>query len=293
MKLSPVKTFHRSKPFRGIAKRVPPKWLFNLTRLRTTIGTAFYPHTKKRAASLASILNGYGDGHLSYRHAREAIIYNRWLDHLEYAWCNWAARHPEFVRIEGGEILGGLLQLGRGAVLLSGHRYGFNRMVDPILAQNGYPATRWSRPVNPQAISKRWGEGDYIQWSHMSFRGDTWHQVRMIRNFREALQQNRLVHISVRGFITGKPESLVKNRYKSFYLDAKLFTLLEGLQAPVLPCFAIPSAKGCIVLKIHPSLPDTATEMMQHFARLYAEVIDERPELARFLRRIARGDQDF
>src|SRR4029079_9659670 len=64
---------------------------------------------------------------------RKNLIYRKWSKTVLWAWPGWAARHNELVLLEGEEHLKTALGEGRGAFLLSGHFYGFERLVAPTL----------------------------------------------------------------------------------------------------------------------------------------------------------------
>ncbi len=224
------------------------------------------------------------------RRSRSHLLYRRWQDHLELAWENWAWRAEQFVRIEGADYLQSALNEGGGAVLLSGHYYGLDRLVDPILAQKGVPVSRWANPLESESIEERWGHGDFTRWEVIDFRGDFWHHAQRILSARRHLKENRVVHLSVRGQPDGSPDVLVRNDYRSFFLEPRALVLLETLAAPVLPCFTLPDKRGNIIVQIHPPVAPVKKQIMEGFGALYTKYLNEHPEYTRIWRRMLRGD---
>jgi len=184
---------------------------------RVSLALAFYPHVHRSVRPLRRVLGPQHDAKTVRRKTRAHLLYRRWQDHLEMAWENWAWRADEFVRIEGAENLSIALGEGRGAVLLSGHYYGLDRLVDPILAQRGYPVSRWANPLESESIEERWGRGDFARWEVIDFRGDFWHHAQSLLAAREHLKKNRAVHLSVRGQAEGAPEARVKTTIGVFF----------------------------------------------------------------------------
>lgn len=196
----------------------------------------------------------------------------------------------DFVRIEGGEHLTEVLHLGSGAVLLSAHYDGLDRLVDPILEQKGHAMSRWANPLESESIEDRWGKGDFAKWKIIDFRGDFWHHTQRILSARKDLKENRVVHISVRGQPNGDAEWLVQNKYRSFSLEPPALLLIELLGAPVLPCFALPDSRGNIVVSIYPRVPPAPRQIMNAFGSIYSKHLNDHPEFTRIWRRVMRGD---
>jgi lauroyl/myristoyl acyltransferase len=209
---------------------------------------------------------------------------------LEVAWENWAWRVDDFVRIEGVQHLSDALSTRQGAILLSGHYYGLDRLVDPILAQKGYAMSRWAHPLESESIEERWGNGNFAKWEVIDFRGDHWHHTQMLLTARRHLKEKRIVHISVRGQPDGAPECLVRNHYRSFFLEPKGLLLIEMLNAPVVPCFTIPDDRGNVVVKIYPPVQPLKHLVMASFGSLYTKHLNDYPEFTRIWRRVMGGD---
>jgi hypothetical protein len=290
MKLSVSRGFHKALLLRWIARRIPPRWCFLVNLAAITLGLAIYPHAGRSVRPLAWLLTERHDPTTVRRKSRDHLLYRRWQDHLEFAWENWAWRMDDFVRVEGTAHLSEALSAGQGAVLLSAHYYGLDRLVDPILAQKGYAMSRWANPLESESIEDRWGKGDFTKWKIIDFRGDFWHHTQRILSARKHLKENRAVHLSVRGQPDGEPESLVQNNYKSFFLEPKALLLVEMLNAPVLPCFAIPDDRGNIVVNIYPRVPPVKRLVMESFGALYSKHLNDHPEFTRIWRRVMRGD---
>lgn len=290
MKLPLSRAFHKAPVLRWAARRIPPRWCFLMHLSGVAVGLAIYPHAGRSVRPLSQILSGRHEAAAVRRKSRAHLLYRRWQDHLELAWENWAWRIDEFVRIEGADHLTEVLRGGRGAVLLSGHYYGLDRLVDPILAQKGYAVSRWANPLESEAIEERWGKGDFAKWKIIDFRGDFWHHTQRILSARKHLKENRAVHLSVRGQPDGAPETRIENDYRSFFLETNAPLLIEMLNAPVLPCFAMPDEYGNIVLCIYPPVPPNKRLVMEAFGAIYSKHLNEHPEFSRIWRRVVRGD---
>jgi len=290
MKLSIFRVLHKTAALRRVAKRIPPHWCFLADGLGIDLAVRFYPHARRNVQSLAALLSKRLGPIAARRKARDYLLYRRWQNHLEVGWENWARRIDDFVRMEGTGYLDETLARGSGAVLLSGHYYGLDRLVDPILAQKGYAISRWANPVDSQSVEDRWGKGDFKRWKLLDFHGDSWHHTQMILQARRQLKENRLVHLSLRGQRNGKSEFRVESDYGRFFLEAKGVALLELLGAPVLPCFAMPGARGTVVIKFYPPLEPVPDRILQSFGGLYSGYLNEHPEYSRIWRRLVRGD---
>ena len=290
MKLSLFRWLHKTESVRWLAKRIPPRWCFLADLTGIVVERSLYPHASRSAEPLKQLLIGCHDANTVGKKCRDYLLFRRWQNHVEIGWENWAWRVDEFVRIEGGAHLADALKEGHGAVLLSGHYYGLDRMVDPILAQKGFAMTRWANPLESQSIEDRWGHGDFARWQTIDFRGDAWHHTQMLLNARKQLRQNRVIHLSIRGQPQGEAGLMIENRYRSFFLESKGPHLLEMLKAPVLPCFAIGDDRGVIIIKIYPAVQPDRQSIMASFGALYSEHINEYPELSRVWRRMMRGD---
>jgi lauroyl/myristoyl acyltransferase len=290
MKLSLFRQLHTTYSLRWLARSMPPRWCFIANFIGIALALALYPHASRSVRPLRLLLTERHGARIAGRRAREHLLFRRWQNHLEIGWKNWAWRLDDFVRIEGKEHLDQTLGKKSGVVLLSGHYYGIDRLVDPILAQMGYAVTRWANPVHRESIEERWGKGDFAKWHLVDFGGDSWHRARMVLNVRKHLKHNHIVHLSVRGQPRGESSFWVQNHYESFFLEPKGIVLLETLEAPVLPCFTIPDRQGNVVIKLYPPVLPSRELIMESFGSLYSRHLNEFPEYSRVWRRLVRGE---
>ena len=278
------------QPLRWCARRLPVSWCFRWVRAEIALAYLLNPHAARLAKPLADMLEGHEERQRIRERGRDYLLYRRWQNLLEKSWRHWAWKHERFVRIEGDDTLVHALERGGGAILLSGHYYGYDRMVDPILAQRGFAITRWAAALDPPSTAERWGES-VAPWNAINFHGDGWHATRMIFKVREELQRNRAIHLSVLGHARGESAFRLNFEPKEFFLDPKIFELLEILRAPVLPCFAMPEAAGKIVIRIYPPIVPVKDEIMGAFGALYSKYLNEHPEFTRIWRRVMRGEE--
>jgi lauroyl/myristoyl acyltransferase len=236
------------------------------------------------------------DGRLTSKKLREIerknLIYRKWRPCLQYAWPNIVDRYQNWVFLEGEEHLNRALDAGRGAILLAGHSYGFGGMATRVLAQRGHPVLRAGMGLNSPRRLKRQGNGLHPNWRYLSYHGDRWHRIRVLNQMRQALAKNAVLHFGIRGFPQGDPDLEIDFCYKRFFIDAQLLRLIELLNAPVLPCFAVCDDRGRIVVKIYPALAASVREIMAVFGPLYARYLKEFPENSNIWSRVVR-QQEF
>lgn len=290
MKLSLFRQLHTTASLRGLARRTPPRWCFIANFIGIALALALYPHASRSVRPLRLLLTQRHGARIARRKAHDHLLFRRWQNHLEIGWKNWAWRLDDFVRIEGKAHLDDSLKQGSGAVLLSGHYYGIDRLVDPILAQMGYAMARWANPVHRQSIEERWGKGDFAKWQLIDFGGDRWHRARMVLNVRKNLKQNHIIHLSVRGQPHGETLFWVQNHYGGFFLEPNGIVLLEMLEAPVLPCFTVPDLQGNVVIRIYPPVIPNRALIMESFGSLYSQYLNEFPEYSRVWSRLVRRE---
>lgn len=187
----------------------------------------------------------------------------------------------------------GALEAGRGAILLSGHSYGFSRLVPPVLAQRGYAVFRTGMGHKAGQRVERWGKGSYRRWQYLNYNGDYWHHLVVLNQMRQALKKNGILHISMRGTPRGDPELEIEFWHKRFFLDPLMLRVIGILKAPVLPCFALCDEGGRLLIKIFPPQGFQSNEIMATFGPLYARYLREFPEFARIWGRVIRQKEEF
>lgn len=226
---------------------------------------------------------------ISCRH----ITYRKWIRQLVYAWPNWVDRLKEWVTLEGEEHLDAALQKGKGALLLSGHGFGFAAFVSPVLAQKGYEVYRTGRGRRVDQVT-RWGNAaNYARWEYINYGEDRWHRARALNEMRQALKANQIVHTSIRGFPRGDPELEIDFCYKRFFLDHRLIRIIELVEAAVLPCFAVCDDQGRLVVKIYPPVTPAHEDVMRVFGSLYARHLRETPEFTWIWRRVVQQQEGW
>jgi lauroyl/myristoyl acyltransferase len=216
------------------------------------------------------------------------ILYRKWLKTLVYAWPNWANRCADWVGVEGEEHLQAALASGKGAILLSGHAYGFSKLVAPVLTRMNYSVHRGGSGARGDRV-RRWGrEPVHVSWKYINYGDDYWRHLRALKQMHHALENNHVLHVSIRGFPRGEARLAIDFCYKGFFLDPLLLRTIEILGSPVLPLFAVCDSTGYLRLKIYPSLAPRADAVMQVFAPLYARYLRELPEFSRIWRRVVQ-----
>ncbi|GEM_PF-2349640 len=289
MKFPLLRTVYRTPLLRLVGRRLSPTAVFRLSCLWSRFLWWCYPHSARSLAPVVALFRSREGIKAGRARALDHLTFRRWVNHLEHAWCVWAGKADQLCVIMGEELLAAALKAGEGAILLSAQEYGHVRMVAPVLAQRGYCITRWGSPVGDCHQEARWGKGDYARWNHLNYRGDRWHQFRMIQSLRSELAQNRVVHMSIQLLKQADCEYRVANCYRELYLDPRTIALLELLGVPVLPTFALMDRSGKVVLKIYQPIPPTSKTIIRGFGEIYAAHLDQFPELARNWRRILRS----
>jgi lauroyl/myristoyl acyltransferase len=224
---------------------------------------------------------------------RRYVAYRKWMNHLVYAWPNWVKRLPDWVTLEGDEHLRAASERGKGALLLSGHAFGFAAFVTPVLAQRGYEVYRTGRGRRVDQVT-RWGKAEnYEHWEYINYGEDCWNRAQALNEMRQALKANQIVHTSIRGFPRGDPRLQIDFCYKDFFLDPRLIRIIEIIQASVLPCFAICDNQGRLIVKIYPPVAPAGEEVMRVFGPLYARYLREAPEFTRIWRRVVQQQEGW
>jgi lauroyl/myristoyl acyltransferase len=283
---------HRVSALRWLQRILTPARFFQWTQLTARIAIYVYPPDQRRIRFMRQAMSSHYPGDKLEACCQRNIIFRKWSKHLAYAWPNWQSRLQDCVRLEGEEHLVNALAAHRGAVLLSGHAYGFNGRVVSVLTQKGYlvpkigrrdranSALAWAYRAPSQTAAKiRYGE-------------DSWQHLRALKKMRQILTQNGILHLLIRGCPRGDPELEIDFYHNRFFLDPHLLRVIETLEAPVLPCFAICDDRGLLKISISPALPPVTKEIMSVFGPQYARYLRERPEFAWFWRRLVR-QQEF
>lgn len=284
---------HRAPGLRWIGKNISPFWFFQWTKFAAHAGFYLYPADRRRARYLRSALEASCDRAKIREIGRRNLIYRKWIKHLVYAWPNWAGRLDDWVMVEGEQYLRAALRQGKGAILLSGHAFGFAALVSPALAQKGYEVHRTGRGRRMDQVT-RWGRaGNYARWEYINYGEDRWNRARALNEMRQALKANQIVHTSIRGFPRGDAELEIDFCYKNFFLDHRLIRIIELVQVAVLPCFAVCDNQGRLIVKIYSPVTPAREEIMRVFGSLYARYLRETPEFTWIWRRVVQQQEGW
>jgi len=210
---------------------------------------------------------------------REYLVHRKYLGYFEEVWQFMESAQRPAAGVGGANYLRDALAVGAGAILLSGHNYGFSRMVGPLLAQEGYPISRVGS-LSLDVIQRRWGA--QASWEYIYIPEDPWKRLRALKQLIVALKNNRVIHFMILNRPQGNSKTEVEFYGQNFFLDDATFELISGLSAPVLPCFALCNHRGNITIEIHPPLGNTADQMAIGFGKLYSRYLKEFPEYVRF-----------
>ena len=127
---------------RQVARQIHPYWFFRATLVSVTLASWFWPHTRKSSRPFSTALAQRFDQRELRKRITHYLLYLRLFKDLVPAWTNWEYRHRDWVSVEGEDYLEGALERDRGVVLISGHNYGFGKLVAPALAVRGYKVNR-------------------------------------------------------------------------------------------------------------------------------------------------------
>lgn len=283
MKLSLLQLAHFLPGVVYLARAIHPRWFFRWSLYSAALASYVYPHARRQAQPFLKIFADRFDPVELKQRSRSHLRYRRLCNEIVGAWKNWEHRYEDWVSIEGEEYLKQALAKGRGAFLVSGHNYGYSRLIAPVLSMRGYQLHRGGNGKNPPEREGRWGKNYVRRWRYFYYQdGDYWHRVRLLKTVREALGQNDVIHISPLNYRTGTPEMEVAFWRGKFFLDHKWFRLMEICQAPALPCFAVGAANGMIKIEIHAPLPAGREAMALGFGEVFLSYLKDRPEYARF-----------
>jgi len=237
------------------------------------------PHTKRFLRPLRNILARHVSAERLAEICREYLVQRNYLNHIEAIWRHLAPGQRPAALFDGAEYLHEALSRGGGAVLISGHNYGFSRMVGPILAEDGYQVCR-AGSLGKEIVQRRWGPE--TAWEYIYLPKEPWERIRAVRRLIGALKKNRVVHLLIVNRPRGELSLGVEFYGQKFFVDAGSFELIGGLGAPVLPCFALCDERGAFKIKIHPPLGNSSDEMARGFVELFSRYLKESPEYVRF-----------
>lgn len=279
---------HRTTGLRWIGQSIDPltyyKWLVH----EATASYYCYPADWRRTRYLRQILHGHFTDAQIKTIAMKNILHRHWSKALTMGWPSWAERYSDWVAIEGNQNLRDAQAQGKGAILLSGHSFGFNSLVAPVLSQTGFRIHRtgrghWGSP------SARWGrDWSRENWEYHSFGNDFWQHVQALKNMQRARRDNEVIHILATGFPDGSADLEIDFYYNRFFLDPTAMRVIETLKMPVLPCFATCDLTGRLLFAIHPPLDPSRAAIMKVFGPLYSRYLKDQPEYGFFWRKIAQ-----
>jgi lauroyl/myristoyl acyltransferase len=284
---------YRIPGIRWLGKRIPPAIYFKWVGWLAAVAYYTYPPDRRRRRYMRQAIESRFPGSELPGIIKSNIRHRKWRRALFNGYAYWANEDRGLIRIDGEEHLARTLSLGKGAVLLSAHAHGYTTMVAPVLSKKGYKYNRVVRRLKRDP-EKTWRQGarqenlSYIVLGH-----DIWDQMRALQRMRAAVKNNQILHLPIRGFPRGDPEFEIDFYYKRFFLDAAAFQILEGLQAPVLPCFTFCDDRGRLVIVIHPASKPSTAEVMRVFGPLCSKYLREKPELAYFWRRMVRQQEGW
>jgi lauroyl/myristoyl acyltransferase len=263
-------------------------WFFRCAELYAAF-SIFLPHQRKMIRFLSRAAREKEQSMRVREIGRRHLVYRKWLKYLVYGWPNWMDRVDEWSRLEGDEHLQTALKEGRGALLLSGHRFGFDRLVAPVLALRGHAITRTGKGPNAARRVSKWGKGDHIPWRYVNYGNDYWTHLKALRQMGQTLARNEVLHLSIRTQRSGPAGGEIRVFGQQFWLDPAMLEVIEILQAPVLPCFCMPADKGKLLIRIHPQIHPSRPAILSSFVPLYTDYLHTFPELSRIWKRMGLG----
>jgi len=266
-----------------LTRAVPPRWYFKWSLRSASMARYVYPHARRQAQPFLDLFGDRFEPAELKKRALDHLTYRRMYKEIALAWRSWEDRPEDWVSIAGEQHLTEALAAGKGVFLVSGHNYGFSRLIPPVLARKGYQVQRGGNGKKPSEREGRWGKNYELGWHYFYYQeGDYWHRVKMLRTLHRALDRNAVIHISPLNYRNGRPEMAVDFWRRKFYLDDKWFRVMEVCQAPILPCFAVGTAGGTIKIQIHPPLPAGREAMASQFGKVFLTYLQDHPEYARF-----------
>lgn len=279
MKISPITLCYTTPGLKLLVRPVPAPALYRFCRLSAALSTILNPHTRRFLAPLRSILSHHMSPERLTEICREYLVQRKYLNYIEGTWQHLKPGQRPVAVFDGAEYLRDALSRGGGAVLISGHNYGFSRMVGPILAEDGYRVCR-AGSLSREIVQRRWGPR--APWEYVHLAKEPLQRVRAFRQLIAALKNNQVVHLLIVNRPHGSAAVAVDFYGKNFFLDASIFELIGELGAPVLPCFALCDRRGALTIKIHPPLKNSSEELIEGFVGLFSQYLRESPEYVRF-----------
>jgi hypothetical protein len=182
---------------------------------------------------------------------------------------------------------------GSGVLLLSPHAFGFGRFVVPVLAQRGYRCHRVGLGWQGDDIAERWGQQEYDRWQHIHYRWQSWKNIGALKGMKAALQQNEIVHVSLRGMSNGEARFQMPFWYKQYFFDARLLRAIEFFQAPVVPCFSRLGDHGKVIIVFDRPIAPSASTIVGQFGTLCRSWLEEHPADARIWKRVFEQREDW
>jgi len=277
-----IRLLQRVPGFQALAARLHPVWFFRATRWCMILAGCFGVRARRRVWIFrTSLRDRFPESDLRTR-GRRYLFYSRLYKDLEILWSNWQDWHSDWLILEGESHLRSALDQGKGAVLISGHNFGFSKLVGPVLAGRGYQVFRGGNGGGRAAAKRsRWGDRAKVSWEYLDYgKDDYWHRVRLLRKVQNLLAVNEIVHVSPRGFQTGEQDMAMEIFGRRYFLDARWFRIFQMCQAPVLPCFVVGNGNDRVKVTIHPPLEPGETTAQQ-FGRILSDYITRFPECGR------------
>lgn len=274
-----------------IGRAIPVGWYYRWIGLVAPVIGCFSRHAKEQQRYIRLALAKTHSAEKQSEIARRNLVYRKWRVCLQVAWPNIAARYQQWVSLAGEEHLTRLAKAGKGAILLSGHSFGFSGMAVRVLAQRGFEIVRAGEGRESERRRCRWGRGDFQRWQYLGYHGGYWQRFRVLKQMQEALKRNAVLQIGIRGFPTGSADHRVDSVYGRFFLDPQILRLIEALQVPILPCFVVCDQTGRAAIKIFPELAPCASQIVSSFGPLYADYLREFPESANIWKKVVRQEE--
>lgn len=284
---------HRTAGLKWIGRNLSRGMMFQWTRLASCITRRIYPADRRRARHMRQVLGATIRPMELRKKIDRNILYRKWLKQLVYGWPNWGGHYSDWALIDGEEHLQAALTTGKGAILLSGHAYGFSKLVAPILGRMSYKVHKTAGSMRDNRV-RQWGEEPVdVSAIYIDYGNDYWPHLRALQQISHALESNHVVHMLIRGFPRGEARLAIDFCYKGFFLDPLLLRTIEILGAPVLPLFAICDSRGCLRFEIYPPVSPHTEAVVREFGPLYARYLRESPEFSRIWRGVAQQKEGW
>lgn len=286
MKLNLMQVCHRLPALRPVTRTLPPGAFLRLLHASASLSSWCRPHAKKKLRPFLEVNQVNFQAAELKRRGRRYLYCLRLFKDLVPAWANWEDRSHEWIELTGESHLQRALAAGKGALLISGHSYGFNRFLAPLLAQKGYIVNHGGGGGRGHDFRVgRWGRCR-IGWRYISYGRDRWEHLKAVNAVSKALARNELVSLSIRGAPAGEKEMELDFWHGRFFLESVWFRVFERLRAPVLPFFIIEDGSFRLRIAIYPELRGDRFEMARQFGRTYVQYLREFPECGRIWRAI-------